>query len=215
MLIATIPLLILVGHSVLFALGKMASSGELRYMLIVAPFWGLLSAYGWEWIFEKLNWTAVHRAAGVAVLLPIIANICYPCVPLKLSDDDLAAKRAAEWYQHSGLSKDFPRISSGHQMLYYFLGTIGTDKDHAVDWRRDTLAPAPPGTIAVWDPIYAIYNSDANRSISVEELARSGWIDITDRVPPIAPKWRIFLSPKTASGVDADVPALPHSPSSP
>jgi len=52
-LIAVIPLMILVGHSVLYALGKMASNGELRYMLIVAPFWALLATRGWEWVWER------------------------------------------------------------------------------------------------------------------------------------------------------------------
>ena len=34
-------LISLVGHSILTATGKLASNGELRYMLIVAPFWGV------------------------------------------------------------------------------------------------------------------------------------------------------------------------------
>jgi len=45
-LIAVIPFLILFAHSVIYALGLMASNGELRYMLIVAPFWALLAARG-------------------------------------------------------------------------------------------------------------------------------------------------------------------------
>jgi hypothetical protein len=53
LLIAAVPLMIFVGHSVLYALGKMASNGELRYMLIVAPFWALLAARGWEWVWER------------------------------------------------------------------------------------------------------------------------------------------------------------------
>ena len=38
MLIVAIPLMIFVGHSSLYVMGKMASSGELRYMMIVSPF---------------------------------------------------------------------------------------------------------------------------------------------------------------------------------
>jgi hypothetical protein len=56
LLIAAIPLLVLAGHSILYATGKMASSGEMRYMLVVAPFWGLLAAKGWAWIFDALSW---------------------------------------------------------------------------------------------------------------------------------------------------------------
>ena len=67
-LIALIPLMIFTGHSLLFALGKLASNGELRYMLVVAPFWGLLSARGWEWIFARMSWQGVYRWAGVAAV---------------------------------------------------------------------------------------------------------------------------------------------------
>src|SRR5205814_8039293 len=55
-LIALVPLLVLAGHSILYATGKMASSGEMRYMLVVAPFWGLLAAKGWAWIFDAMHW---------------------------------------------------------------------------------------------------------------------------------------------------------------
>lgn len=48
-LIAAIPLMILVGHSLLYWLGKMASNGEVRYLVIVAPFWALLACRGWGW----------------------------------------------------------------------------------------------------------------------------------------------------------------------
>src|SRR5207249_4799215 len=51
LLIAAIPFGILAVHSLLYCLGRMASNGELRYLLIVAPFWALLAAQGWEWAF--------------------------------------------------------------------------------------------------------------------------------------------------------------------
>src|SRR5439155_64693 len=52
-LIAAIPLSILAVHTLLYWLGRMASNGELRYLLIVAPFWALLAAKGWEWTFDR------------------------------------------------------------------------------------------------------------------------------------------------------------------
>lgn len=56
-IILLIPLLILAGHSYLYWRGKMASSGELRYMLTVAPFWALLIARGWErvWMLSLIH----------------------------------------------------------------------------------------------------------------------------------------------------------------
>ena len=45
-LTAAIPLGVLLVHSLLYRLGKMASYGEPRYLLVVPPFWAALSAGG-------------------------------------------------------------------------------------------------------------------------------------------------------------------------
>jgi hypothetical protein len=214
-LIAAIPLLILLVHSILYATGKLASSGEVRYMLVVAPFWGLLSAKGWEWVFTLLEWRRPFMFAGIVSLLPIFANFAYRVVPLKLDDDWLRARRAAVWYQTSDISKDFPRLATAHRAINYFTGIIDLDEERAVEWRKDTLATPTPGTIVFWDPMYSIYNSDANRSVPLELLTRAGWIDVTDHVPRFGRDWRVLLSPKDVHGRDVDVRALPYSPSNP
>lgn len=67
-LIAVIPLMILVGHSVLYWLGKMASNGEVRYLLIVAPFWALLACRGWGWAWERAFGRGAARAADLGDL---------------------------------------------------------------------------------------------------------------------------------------------------
>lgn len=200
-LIAVIPLLILVGHSLLYALGKMASNGEVRYMLVVAPFWALLSAKGWETIWTSLAWRHPYRWAGVAALLPILANVYWKVVPLTLYTDWTQARQVVQWYQKSDLSHQYPRLSSGHQALYYFLNIPGDDEKHALDFRRDTLLPKPvAGTIIVWDPIYALFNSDARRKVPLDDLRQAGWVDVSDRLPNFGEGWHILLSPTDANG---------------
>ena len=193
--------MILLGHSVLYALGKMASNGEVRYMLVVAPFWGLLSAKGWEWIWATLEWRWPLRAAGVAALLPILANSYWGVVPLTLYTDWTEAREIVKWYESSSISKQYPRLSTGHQALYYFMEIPGNDSERGLDFRRDTLLPSPtPGVLIVWDPVYAMFNSDARRKVPLDDLIAAGWIDVTDRAPSFGKDWKILVSPNNATG---------------
>jgi hypothetical protein len=200
MLIAAIPLMILVGHSVLYWLGKMASNGELRYMLIVAPFWGLLAAKGWEWTFARFGWRHVYIPAAIVALLPILANVWYPVIPIRLSGDGVKAREVARWYREDRVSVDYPRIMSSNPEVAYFMGVSHTDAGWVRDWRRDVLLNPQPGTLLVWDPVYAKYNSDANRVVALEELRAAGWVeryDIADAFNPISSgePWHFFVSP--------------------
>ena len=45
----------------------------------------------------------------------------------------------------------------------------GTRSDPANVYRL-IIRKAQPGTLLVWDPIYGLYNSDANRVISLDEI---------------------------------------------
>ncbi|WP_428938751.1 hypothetical protein [Fontivita pretiosa] len=214
-LIAAIPLLILLVHSVLYAAGRLASSGEIRYMLVVAPLWGLLSACGWQWVFERFNWRRPVLFAGIAALAPILANVYYKVVPVVLDEDWHRARRAVLWYQHCGIAADFPRIATAHQAIYYFMDMVGTSP-RALEWRRELMADSStPGVIVIYDPMYSIYNSDANRKVTLEDLRAAGWIDVTDRAATLGPGWHVLLSRKDAAGRDVDAQALRYFPSSP
>jgi hypothetical protein len=191
LLIALIPLMILIGHSVLYATGRLASSGELRYMLVVAPFWGLLSARGWEWLFMRLNWSRAVTWAGFAALAGGLANAVYPIV------------------RRTGLSQRYPRVCAAHVFVYYFLDVSPTDPVRGLEYVRGKLDPAPPGTILVWDPVYSLYNSDARRSIAVEELLASGWVETLQDSPFVPSGWRILVSEPATAPRASDGPPPP------
>jgi hypothetical protein len=193
-LIAILPLLIVLAHSVLYAAGKLASSGEIRYMLIVAPFWGLLSARGWEWVWERLDWRAPLRWAGVAVLTAGIGNIIYPVLPLRPTDDWVRSERFVQWYKSSNAQERYPRVCAAQMTTYFMLDVSPTDEKRALEYRRDLLANPPPRTILVWDPIYSMYNADMRRSVGIDELKQYGWVEL-ENSPEIGGGWRVFRSP--------------------
>jgi hypothetical protein len=194
-LIALIPLAILFGHSVLYFLGKMASNGELRYMLVVAPFWGLLAARGWGTIFQWLQWRHALRWAAVASLLPILANLFYPVVPLRSQPDWIEAAEIAKWY-HTDRPAGYLFLATAHPGIFYYLDMSSTDRSRIREWKKSVIDTVPPGTLLIWDPIYGVYNSDTQRSIKVDELLNDGWKPIATpwSGPSTAGKWQVFES---------------------
>jgi hypothetical protein len=197
-LIALLPLAVLCGHSFLYWRGAMSSNGELRYMLVVAPFWALLSARGWSWAFEHLNWRGPIAFAAVAALLPVGVNWMYRVLPVVTMPDWREAKVIADWYQQRPKSKQYPYLASSHPALLYWLDMSPTDP-RRIEWRKDVIdsKPLPPGTILIWDRIGAMFNSDSSRTISLEELEAAGWTPMdTDEVPIDggAGEWHFFKS---------------------
>jgi hypothetical protein len=210
-LIALVPLSILVGHSILYATGRLASSGELRYMLVAAPFWGLLSARGWEWIFARVRWRGTVTWAGLAALAGGFANVVFPIVPLlpNPNEDYAKARRFVDWYRRSELDRRYPRVCAAQVFIYYFLDVSPTDPQRGLEYLRGKLDPPPPGTILVWDPVYSLYNSDERRSIPAEELLKSGWVETARGSPFVADGWRVFVSEPASAPRESDGQQVP------
>ena len=191
-LIAVLPLMVLVGHSVLTRLGKMGSNGEIRYMLVVAPFWALLSARGWEWTFGRLSWPAPRAWAAVAAALPLIVNRMYTVLPQTPSPDWVEAARIADWYTATQAAA-YPHIALAHPGLLYALDLSPTD-GRIVDWKRSTIDAVPPDTLLVWDRVDGLFNADARRSIPLDEIRRDGWVPMQTPFTGGAGEWHFFHS---------------------
>jgi hypothetical protein len=196
-LVGILPLMVLVAHSILYWRGKMASNGELRYMLTVALFWGLLAAAGWEWIFTRLRWKHAILVAGVAALLPAGVQFLYPVLPLRLSSDWEQVREAAHWYTGSTTAKAYPRLLVSNPAFFYFMDVSPNDRGRMLEWRKETVAKCPPGTLLVWDHDYAMFNSDRNRIVTVEEILNAGWIEDEEAENQFAgggERWKVFRS---------------------
>ncbi|HZK82829.1 MAG TPA: hypothetical protein VFC46_17230 [Humisphaera sp.] len=184
-LTAALPLLVLIVHSLLFWLGKMASSGEPRYLIVVAPFWGVLSARGWEWTFARLNWRHSLRWAAAAVLLPpIAANIAAPAVPVPFYHDWKAARTMAAWYRASPLRATHPRVTTSHPGVYYFLGVNPYGSPNVQAWGKQSVRSRPSDTALIWDPIFGGRNACTEFAVQLAEIQQAGWVEV--EAPKIA-----------------------------
>ena len=209
-LTAAIPVCVLIVHSLLRAMGKFGTYGEPRYLLIVAPFWGVLSARGWEWAFFRFNWKHPLAWAGAAALTPVLINAIRPAVPIHLSamDGDWpTAKRFAQWYKQDPIRKSYPLVIASHAGIYYFLDEDPNGVARRAGFTRGTITHPPAGALLVWDPTYSLRNANAEEATTLATIHRAGWaedpqIDVLlngvaqsrDSADP-AKLWHVFRSP--------------------
>lgn len=169
---------ILAGHSLLYWAGRMASNGELRYMLVVSPMWALLAAAGWEWAFERFDWRRPVLWAGLGVLASVLANVKYPVVPLGLSPEASRAREVAAWYLKHPLRQDYPRLIATCRDVFYYIDRSPSDQRVSAYWNRTSVKKDHRGVMLIWDPIYGLYNSDKECSIGLDELREIGWVPV-------------------------------------
>ncbi|MBC7782762.1 MAG: hypothetical protein H7144_02900 [Burkholderiales bacterium] len=195
-LIVLVPLGVLIAHSALWTLGKMASNGEPRYMLIAAPFWALLAAAGWQRVCELINirqplrWTALGAAVVVA------ANFAYPAFPLGEQDDDRIAADVSRWLDaHAELRQNYPRFAAALPHLFMYRDLDRLDTARVVDSSRTVAANPPPGVIMIWHDVYSTSNSNEEYCITEDLLLSNHWQPIHEirRGRNVA---IIFLSPR-------------------
>jgi len=205
-LIAGGPLVVLVGHSLLSWRGMLSSNGELRYLLVAAPMWGILSGSGWEWIFSRLAWPRPASWAALAVVAPGLINFYWRVIPTPPPWPD--AQRLVAWYHGSALREAYPRILTNHPGIYFYMDVSPADGRYVQPWTPEAVDHPPAGVLLLWDPIFAVYNADARRVASLQRVKQSGWIEdvvaerashVNDEYPPDA-SWHLFRSPVDAQG---------------
>jgi hypothetical protein len=226
-LMAALPLAILAGHSLLFWLGKLSSSGSPRYLLIVAPLWGCLTARGWEWVFARLRWERPQSWAALAVVLPGLVNYPYRILPIQQTPSWAAAQRAVAWYQCSQLKNQFPHVMANHPGVFYYLDASPWDRRIVEPWSGQSVDHPPVGVLLIWDPEFCVRNSDPRLVAPLTRVVDGGWLDdwraerqSNVNNPPAVEMgtaamahsplvWHIFRSPIDASGKSAWAPKAP------
>jgi hypothetical protein len=223
LLIAALPLAVLIGHSLLHWLGKLSSSGSPRYLLIVAPLWGCLSARGWEWVFSRFRWPRPVSWAALAVVAPGLVNCCYPFLPVKQSANWNQAEKLVQWYEHSRLRSRYPRIMSNHPGIFFYLNASPWDRGRVEPWSPEAIDHPPAGVLLLWDREFCTQNSDAKLVARLERAEHAGWIDdpgstgISDANNPDVPAnqlrfdksdaWEVLRSPLDAPDQTTDRPS--------
>lgn len=182
-LIALLPLGVLLGHSILYWRGWLASNGELRYLLVVAPLWALLGNIGWAALANAMAWRAPVRIAAIAALVPLLVNLIHPVAPVAPSFDWPQAEVAARWHAASPLLERYPRLMTSHRAVNYLRDVSMSDRERAWQFSEDAIRHPPPGTILIWDPVHGRRNANRALTADVEEIRQAGWIPLTT-VPP-------------------------------
>lgn len=194
--VLAVPMAVLCGHSLLYFLGKMATNGELRYMLVVAPFWGIVAAMGCERLFEILRRSPAEavRFAGYATLIPLFVNFYgYRTLPIRFDSQWETTRFISRWAADYGKAHSRPAIMAAHPGVPYFLDRTNVDSAETREFVTRNIVKPPPGTLLLYDPMYTRFNSSRDRKIDgVEELLQAGWV-----MHPYMTigGWRVFLSP--------------------
>ncbi|CAN5615045.1 hypothetical protein BH10PLA1_BH10PLA1_08390 [soil metagenome] len=206
--IAALPVGILLVHSVFWFFGKF-SGGELRYMLVVGPFWALTAARGWEYFCRRASAKITILTAIALTALPASVNLAYSFVPVSYVRPELIAQKITVWYQNDAQAQQlFPRVLSPEPAFYYMMDLCPSGDPKVVTWLRSAVENPPPGTLMVMEPILATFNSDKRMVLEPDSIARGGWVKFKD----FEDGWSIYLSPKDAAGHDVTAASLATSP---
>lgn len=226
-LIAALPLAILVGHSLLFWLGKLSSSGSPRYLLIVAPLWGCLTAGGWEFVFNRLGWRRPLSWAALAVVVPGLVNYAWRILPIQQTPSWSAAQRVVAWYKADDIRKQYPRVMSNHPGVFYYLDASPWDRRFVEPWSGQSIDQPPAGVLLIWDPEFCVRNSDPKLVAPLGRVIEGGWVNdwwaqrqSNVNNPPASEMgnaamahsplvWHIFRSPLDAEGNPVTLPDPP------
>ena len=191
--IVFVPWLVLVVHSLLHWTGKMASSGDVRYLVAVAPFWALLAARGFDALAGRLAWAwdesrVTLAAVAVAVVPLVLVQLAYPIVPLEMDQPGRDALAVADWYERGGLRQTHPHLVTDHPILWYALD-LNPQQDGG---GQATVVAARPGSVYLWHETYSQFNADARYVVPPGLALSSGWREATPAELP--PGWRVFVT---------------------
>jgi hypothetical protein len=200
LLIAAIPLAVLAIHSVLWWRGKQGSSGELRYLLTVGPFWALLCARGWEWVFGRFGWRGPILWACVGALVPIGANFAYPVVPIRGYEGESLGRAVAQWYRgNEWVRTNYGRIMASPPSIPLFLDVRKRDAFHLSHLSRTNVAANPRGSIIIWDAGFGPTNASEELAVGLERIEAADWVYL-GAFECRGVRYEIFLSSLTADG---------------
>lgn len=162
-LLFLVPLLMFLVHSVLWATGKMASYGEIRYLLIVSPFWAILAAAGWERSRLKPS-PAVLAMVGLLVVFGLKTAVA------RSTAETRSAREVTNWYlADSTLQAERPRVIAAHPAVYALL-----DRKPG-EWNPANLQSPAADAVVIWDPKCGPFNADHRLIADVAGLEALGW----------------------------------------
>jgi hypothetical protein len=168
--VAAIGAALIVGHSIIWWLGLMSSFGEIRYLTLAAPIWGVLGATGWERMREVPLVRSVRPLllATVGIVVVFSARVTW----LRQTPETSGVCEVANWLI---ATRPNSAVTSSHPGVWVHAGIRYRDAGRFVPWEPSNFSQAPAGTILVWERRTGEKNADAAMTISREQVERLGW----------------------------------------
>jgi hypothetical protein len=155
-MIAGIPVIYFVMHSIFWWKGMMHVLGDIRFMASIIPFCGLIAVKGIHFIFQKTEKKIILFAVSFLIItIAIISPFKIYQFPIPLKDENLVIKKAVDWL------KTTPYISK--RILFYnpiIPELMDRDPFHDTTMLTGMMLGANPkmlnpGDIFIWDTHFA------------------------------------------------------------
>jgi hypothetical protein len=140
-----------------------------------------------------MNWRRPFLSAAVACMLPVVVNRAWTVLPMDFSPDWQEARQIANWYKTNPIHDQYPYLDISHVGLQFFLD-FDPESGQLRPWTKAVIDSRPPGTLLIWDRVGALYNSDAQRKVPLDEIRAAGWKPVKLRWTNGAGEWQFFES---------------------
>jgi hypothetical protein len=125
-----------------------ASIGELRYMSVVGPFFGIISVYGFSEILDRIKHPNVQLAFSTIVLIGVVFNCTLTTQPRRWPNYDQVTIMMTK-----AIKAEYPELTllSNNSVAAYIMDESPAGGPHFAPFDKKTLKKYPE-CIILWDP---------------------------------------------------------------
>jgi hypothetical protein len=149
-----------------------------------------------------MRWTRPISWAALAAVTPGQINCYWRVLPVGEPTSWAQAREISAWYQSSPLRKQFPILLTNHPGIYFYMDINPADSHRIQAWLPKNFHHPAPGVLLLWDPIFAVFNSNPVQTYPYDRVIADGWVedfksefqaDVEDSDSPDPTKnWHIF-----------------------
>ncbi len=153
-----------------------ASIGELRYIAVVGPLFGIISVYGFSEILDRMRPAAVQLIFSLIVLGGVVYQCTTVTHPRRWANYDKVVIRLTK-----EIKQDYPGLTllSNHPISAYILDVPPAGSKYFAPLTIKNFKKYPE-CIILWDPFFA--NSIFSQSrLTKEKMLQDTTIEIVDR----------------------------------
>jgi hypothetical protein len=153
-----------------------ASIGELRYMAVVGPFFGIISVYGLSEIIDRIKQTNVQLAFSVLVLSGVVFNCTLTTHPRRWQNYDLVTIMMTKT-----IKAEYPNLTllCNNSVAAYIMDESPTGGPHFAPFDKKTLKKYPE-CIILWDP-FSSNSIFTQTELTKENILQDATVKVLDK----------------------------------